>query len=276
MAVTPNLNYTTGFRVKASFQIGVHIKDLALLEQIKSFFARGHISKLGLESIQYRVTGINDLIVIVNHFERFSLITCKKHDYWLFKQAVVLIAQKKHLTVEGLEQIISIKASLNTQKISHNLKLSFPNLVAAFKPEISHLQINNLHWLTGFTDAEGCFFIALKKSRQSKLGETVWLRFILTQHVRDKHLLQSLISTLNCGRYIQKSGCGEFIVEKFSDVYTKIIPIFDEFKLHGIKSDNFEDFKKVALMIKDKHHLTRKGLDEIKKIKGNMNKSRNY
>jgi len=145
LAVTPNLNHRTGFRVKAVFQIGVHIKDLALLEQIKSFFAVGQISKLGVESIQYRVTGINDLIVIVNHFERFSLITYKKYDYLLFKQAVELIAQKKHLTVEGLKQIISIKASLNTQKISHNLKLSFPNLVAALKPEIFHTEIKNLH-----------------------------------------------------------------------------------------------------------------------------------
>jgi hypothetical protein len=59
------------------------------------------------------------------------------------------------------------------------------------------------------------------------------LRFILTQHVRDKSFLESLISTLNCGRYISKPGYGEFIVEKFSDVNEKVIPIFEEFKLQG-------------------------------------------
>jgi hypothetical protein len=47
----------------------------------------------------------------------------------------------------------------------------------------------------------------------------VWLRFILTQHVRDEEFLRSLISTLNCGRYIPKTGYGEFIVEKFIDVF---------------------------------------------------------
>ena len=54
----------------------------------------------------------------------------------------------------------------------------------------------------------------------------------------------------------------------------KIIPIFEEFKLQGIKSKEFEDFKKAALIIKDKTHLTREGLDEVKKIKGRMNKNR--
>jgi hypothetical protein len=75
-------------------------------------------------------------------------------------------------------------------------------------------------------------------------------------------------------RYIPKSGCGEFIVEKFTDVRSKVIPIFEEFKLQGIKSKNFEDFKKAALLMENKAHLTRVGLDEIKKIKGRMNKNR--
>jgi len=99
----------------------------------------------------------------------------------------------------------------------------------------------------------------------------------LTQHKRDEDFLISLISTLNCGRYIPKAGYGEFIVEKFTDVLDKVIPIFEEFKLHGIKSKNFEDMlrtKKAALLMQNKIHLTREGLDEIKKIKGGMNKNR--
>jgi len=102
------------------------------------------------------------------------------------------------------------------------------------------------------------------------------LKFILTQHSRDEEFLKSLISTFNCGRYIPKSGYGDFIVEKFTDVFDKVIPIFEEFKLHGVKSNNYEDFKKAALLIKNKEHLTRKGLDQIKKIKGGMNKNRIY
>ena len=96
------------------------------------------------------------------------------------------------------------------------------------------------------------FLCSIKKSPGSKLGETVWLRFILTQHNRDEDLLKSLISTLNCGRYIPKAGYGEFIVEKFTDVKDKVIPIFEEFKLQGIKSKNYEDFKKWLCLCKIK------------------------
>lgn len=274
VGVSPDSKYKTKFKVKATFQVGVHIKDIALLEEIKQFFNVGNISKLGEESVQYRVSAINDLNVIINHFDEFSLLTYKQLDFLLFKEVVELIRGKKHLSLEGLNRIISIKASLNSEELSDKLNLTFPYTVSALKPKAYDKKIKSLHWLAGFTDAEGCFFIALKKSVLSKLGETVWLRFILTQHLRDKDLLESIICTLGCGRYITKSGYGEIIVEKFSDIYEKIIPIFEEFKLQGIKTKEFEDFKKAALIIKDKTHLTREGLDEIKKIKGRMNRNR--
>lgn len=276
VGVSPNSKYKTDFRVKATFQVGLHIKDIALLEEIKLFFNVGNISKLGTDSIQYRVTGINDLKVILNHFDQFPLLTYKQSDYLLFKQVVKLIEEKKHLTLEGLNRIISIKASLNSKEISENLKLTFPNIIPALIPEIKDREIKDLNWLAGFTDAEGCFFIALKKSSYSKLGETAWLKFILTQHIRDNEFLHSLISTLNCGRYVTKSGYGEFIVEKFKDVDEKILPIFETFKLQGVKSKEYEDFKKAATIMRNKDHLTKKGLENIKKIKGQMNKSRKH
>lgn len=279
VGVSPDSKSKTDFRVKAIFQIGVHIKDIALLEEIKLFFNVGNISKLGSDSIQYRVTGINDLKVIVNHFDQFPLLTYKQSDYLLFKQVVELIEEKKHLTLEGLNCIISIKASLNSKKITDNLKSVYSlrtNIIPALIPQINVREIKDLNWLAGFTDAEGCFFIALKKSLSSKLGEAVWLKFILTQHIRDNVFLHSLISTLNCGRYVTKPGYGEFIVEKFKDIDEKILPIFETFKLHGVKSKEYEDFKKAAAIIRNKDHLTREGLDNIKKIKGQMNKNRKH
>ena len=274
IGISPDSKYKTGYRVKAIFQIGLHEKDFALLEQINLFFGVGKVTKLGAESIQYRVSGLDDLNIIINHFDNYPLLTRKQSDYLLFKEVINLMKEGKHLTLDGLNRIISIKTTLNSGEISDTLSLAFPDLKPALRPEIKNTKIQDFNWLAGFTDAEGCFFIALKKSPGSKLGETVWLRFILSQHSKDKELLESLISTLNCGRYISKPDCGEFIVEKFSDVRDKIIPIFEEFKLYGVKSQDYEDFKKAALLIEDKAHLTREGLDELKIIKGRMNKNR--
>ncbi len=274
VGINSDPRYKTGYRIKAIFQIGVHEKDLALLEQIKLFFGVGHITKLGVESVQYRVSGLKDLNIIINHFDKHPLLTCKQSDFRLFKEVIDLMKEGKPLTLEGLNRIVSIKTTLNGGEISDTLSLAFPDLEPALVPKINDRKIKDLHWLAGFTEAEGCFFIALKKSPESKLGEAVWLRFILSQHSKDKDLLESLISTFNCGRYISKSDCGEFIVEKFTDVRDKVIPIFEEFKLHGLKSKNYDDFKKAAALINNKAHLTREGLDELKKIKGRMNKRR--
>jgi hypothetical protein len=145
IGVSPNSNYKTNFRVKTIFQIGVHIKDIALLEKIKLYFNVGHISKLGEESVQYRVSSLKDLKVILQHFEEFPLLTYKQSDFLLFKEAVKIIEDGEHLTSEGLNRIMSIKAALNSKEISDQFKFSFPNLIPALKPKIKEREIKSLH-----------------------------------------------------------------------------------------------------------------------------------
>jgi predicted GTPase len=65
-----------------------------------------------------------------------------------------------------------------------------------------------------------------------------------------------------------------FIVKQFSDITEKIIPFFDKYKIVGIKSQDYQDFKKVAELMKNKAHLTSEGFDLICKIKEGMNKGR--
>ncbi|KAG0632630.1 homing endonuclease [Tuber brumale] len=109
-----NKNCKTGWRVKVEFGINLHIKDKALLKQIQSFF--GGIGKIyeSSESCQFRVFIPKDLTnVIIPHFDKYYLLTQKRADFELFKMIVELINQKEHLTVEGLNKILSIKASIN-------------------------------------------------------------------------------------------------------------------------------------------------------------------
>lgn len=47
--------------------------------------------------------------MIVDHFKHFPLITHKWSDYQLFKAAFELVKSKRHLTLEGLIDIVSIK-----------------------------------------------------------------------------------------------------------------------------------------------------------------------
>jgi hypothetical protein len=65
-----------------------------------------------------------------------------------------------------------------------------------------------------------------------------------------------------------------FVVTNFKDIFEKIIPLFDKHKIKGVKLGDYEDFKKVAILIFDEKHLSEKGVSMLKSIKSNMNLNR--
>jgi hypothetical protein len=83
------------------------------LKDIQFSLGVGKIHKHDKDTVQYRVQSIKDIAVIVEHFDKYPLITQKQGDYLLFKMAVNLILNKEHLTIEGLRKIVAIRASMN-------------------------------------------------------------------------------------------------------------------------------------------------------------------
>jgi hypothetical protein len=73
------------------------------------------------------VFSLNEIQKIVEHFDTYPLITQKHGDYLLFREAVILIQRKEHLTLEGLEKIVAIKASMNLG-LSKKLEQAFTNI----------------------------------------------------------------------------------------------------------------------------------------------------
>lgn len=189
-----------------------------------------------------------------------------------FKVAVDLISRKEHLTMEGVNKIATIKASMNLG-LSTELKVAFPDSVPLPSPVLDvNSEIKDPNWLSGFTCAEGCFYITLKKTGSNNY---VGLKFQITQHIKDEKLLKDIISYLGCGRYeINKVEAGNYLCKNFGDINEKILPFFSRYPLVGVKSANFADFCKAAEIMKTKAHLTEGGLNEIIKIKSGMNKKR--
>jgi hypothetical protein len=105
------------------------------------------------------------------------------------------------------------------------------------------------------------------------------LCFSIAQHSRDKLLLSKISEYLGCG-YIPKGltrpDGAEFVVYKFSDISEKIIPFFQNYLLQGVKLSDFNDFCKIADLMKNKSHLTPEGLEQIHQIKSGMNRGRVY
>jgi hypothetical protein len=144
--VSSDSSLNTGYRVKLTFQIGLHKKDGVLLELIKSFFGVGHITKLDFRSTQFRVSYIEGLKVIISHLDKYPLLTNKSVDFELFKEVFKLMLEGKHLTIDGLKKIVSIKTVLN-KGLSDKLKNAFPNPNIIVRPQAkqSNVQIYDLN-----------------------------------------------------------------------------------------------------------------------------------
>jgi len=115
----------------------MHEKDRALIQPIQEFFGGiGYISKPNNRStVEFRVSTLNDIInVIIPHFDNYPLITKKHSDYVLFKQVILLMLNKEHNTLKGIQKIVNIKASLNLG-LSKDLKEAFPDTIPTKKLE---------------------------------------------------------------------------------------------------------------------------------------------
>ena len=269
-------DYELGWRVQLFFKITLHSKDLPILEQIKSYLGVGGIHKQGPQSIQFRVFSVKDLQVIVQHFEKFPLISQKRADFELFKQALRLMEEKEHLTEGGLAKFVAIKDSMNNG-LSDELKAAFPKIIPVPRPLVEDQEIKDPNWLAGFISGEGCFFIDIYNSKTNKLGSSVRLKFIISQHIRDINLMESLVNYLGCGRYVLAPlgyNHGEYIVSKLSDINEKIIPFLQKYPILGNKFWDFEDFCKASFIMKNKEHLTIEGLKKIQILKSGMNRGR--
>lgn len=186
-----------------------------------------------------RVESTEDLQIIISHFERFGLITQKRADFELFKKVFFLIQNKEHLTMEGLEKIVAIRAVLNLG-LTDKLKAAFPHIVPVRRPSVQNQDLNP-YWLAGFTSAEGCFIIEIINSSDYRTGAQVRLAFDITQHQRDEQLLRSLVELFGCGGVCKNRETFRFIVNKFSDINEKIIPFFVEYPVHGKKFLDYLD-----------------------------------
>jgi hypothetical protein len=146
------LNDNTYTSVMLTFQIGLHIDDLSILEYIKENLNCGHISNSrGGSKCNYFINDNVSLIqVILPIFNHTKLNSSKYYQFLVFERAVNLIKEKKHLSLLGKLEMI---------KLYHEMKI--PCLAPSSK-ELNNSPLT-INWLGGFTDF--CSQILLAKAR---------------------------------------------------------------------------------------------------------------
>ena len=130
-------------------------------------------------------------------------------------------------------------------------------------------------YFVGFVEGEGMFYIGIVPSSETKSGWQVIYFFKVSQNPSGRKVLESLRNRLQCG-YIKENSQTDktdrslaFVVRDLPSLVDKIIPFFDN-KL-VIKKDAFAKFERVLNLVREKKHLTKKGMKQILNISYSMN-----
>lgn len=103
-------------QVRMAYSIGLNNRDLPLIINIQKFFKGvGKVSFYAKNnSVIYTVASIKDInAIIIPHFDAYGLKGNKLTNYFIWKEILLLINSKTHLTPEGLSTIKDIKSKLN-------------------------------------------------------------------------------------------------------------------------------------------------------------------
>lgn len=130
-------------------------------------------------------------------------------------------------------------------------------------------------YLSGYADGESCFCISFTKSKRHSIGREARPSFSVSQNYDRVEILELFKSNFNCGsiRPDKSDKTLKYEVRSLSDLLAKVVPHFDEYPLLSSKHKDFEIFKTICELMRDKEHLTRNGFNKIVDLAYSMNGS---
>ncbi len=179
---------------------------------------------------------------------------------------------KKKINITNLDMVKYLNISTTILMREYSVNSLKPK--TDLKLGLSGGAILSPQWVTGIIDSEGNFSVSIQETNNKP---KVSLALKVTQKEHSKGILLDLKNYFGCGNiYIdnKKENAYKFSVNKIEDILTKVIPHLDNYPLLTSKNLDYLDFKKVALLMKDKVHL--EDVKVIQVIKKNMNNSRSF
>jgi len=100
---------------KISLCFNVSQKDEVILLSFKEYLQCGALRKRSDGVWYYEVNNFADIVEnVIPFFNKFGFLSDKKKkDFVKFKQLAKLIYERKHLTKEGIEEILAIRETMN-------------------------------------------------------------------------------------------------------------------------------------------------------------------
>nr|YP_010714062.1 LAGLIDADG homing endonuclease [Fuscoporia gilva]WDD39625.1 LAGLIDADG homing endonuclease [Fuscoporia gilva] len=216
------------------FVITQSTEDVKILELIQKTLGFGKISKQGKRTSRYIVQDIKNIYLLILLFNGNIVLPTRKLKFRAFLK--------------------DLNDKISKGKIKSSSIFSSNKQVELIKPlDLKILPSLNNSWLSGFTDAEGCFTVSFL----SKPSNAFRLRYIVTQK-GDENLpiLSHLIFLFNGGlieAHSAKSNYSYVLTGK-KNCY-KIYNYFKNFPLKTKKAYSLELWKVIHNKIDNKEHL---------------------
>jgi hypothetical protein len=126
-------------------------------------------------------------------------------------------------------------------------------------------------WLSGFTDAEGCFNVSITSSTRYTLGHVIKMRYILDQ--KDSSILLIIRDLFGFGKVTLRSqtdGVYRYTATGFKSM-SNVISYFKVFPLFTKKAQSLHKWSSIHNMVSNKLHLTEQGLAQVKALQKQIN-----
>lgn len=126
-------------------------------------------------------------------------------------------------------------------------------------------------WLSGFTDAEGCFNVSITYNARYALPQVIKIRYLLDQ--KDSSILLVINNLFGFGKVTLRSktdGVYRYTVTGFKPM-NDVISYFEVFPLKTKKALSFEKWLGIHNIVSNKLHLSEKGLAQVRALQKEIN-----
>ena len=130
-------------------------------------------------------------------------------------------------------------------------------------------------WLSGFTDAEGCFNVSVTANTRYTLGHVIKMRYLLVGSAlqKDSVILNKICELFGSGKVTLRSGTDN--VYRYTATGFKplndVILYFKLFPLYTKKAISIEKWCTVHNLVSNKLHLTEEGLVQVRILQKQIN-----
>lgn len=178
----------------------------------------------------------------------------------MFRGGAIIKLELAHLRIKNKSNFISMQS----QEVSRVHSTSKDRRKGRSRSGIKKL---NPHYVAGFIDGEGCFWVGVYRDEGMRNKISVQAQFEIELRVDDKKILERIQKTLNCGRLYdcnyERYGWYphvKFKIAKLNDIAEKLIPFLEKCPLQAKKAETFRYFKQAIKLKVNKKHLTARGV----------------